>query len=34
MLRLRRLEEDKESIEAGFEYKTERENLKIYRKRK
>lgn len=28
------LEEDKELIEAGFEYVTEREGVKIYRKRK
>lgn len=28
------LEEDKELVEAGFEYVTEREGAKIYRKRK
>lgn len=28
------IEEDKELIEAGFEYVTQRDNLKIYRKRK
>jgi hypothetical protein len=28
------LEEDKELIEAGFQYVTEREGVKIYRKRK
>jgi hypothetical protein len=28
------VEEDKELIEAGFEYVTSREELKIYRKRK
>jgi len=28
------LEEDKQLIEAGFEYITERDNFKIYRKRK
>jgi hypothetical protein len=28
------LKEDKELIEAGFEYVTERDGLKIYRKRK
>jgi len=30
----RNLEEDKELIEAGFEYVTERDGVKIYRKRK
>ena len=28
------LEQDKELLEAGFEYVTEREGIKIYRKRK
>ncbi len=28
------LEEDKELVEAGFEYVTERDGAKIYRKRK
>lgn len=28
------LEEDQEFIEAGFEYVTDRDNAKIYRKRK
>jgi hypothetical protein len=28
------LKEDKELIEAGFEYVTERDEVKIYRKRK
>ncbi len=28
------LEEDKELIEAGFEFVTERQGVKIYRKRK
>jgi hypothetical protein len=28
------IEEDKELIEAGFEYVTDRDGLKIYRKRK
>jgi hypothetical protein len=28
------LKEDKEFLEAGFEYVTERDGLKIYRKRK
>ena len=28
------VEEDKQLIEAGFEYVTERDNYKIYRKRK
>ncbi len=30
----RTLKEDKELIEAGFEYVTERDDVKIYRKRK
>ena len=30
----RTLEEDKELLETGFEYVTEREGLKLYRKRK
>jgi hypothetical protein len=30
----RSFEEDKELVEAGFEYVTDRDDLKIYRKRK